>query len=35
LVGCVRLQQLEHDLRDRMRNYLAEQLAQIEPTTLR
>jgi hypothetical protein len=28
-----RLQQLEQDHRDRMRNYLTQQLAQIEPPT--
>jgi hypothetical protein len=28
-----RLAQLEADHRDRMRNYLTQQLAQIEPTT--
>ena len=28
-----RLQQLDHDHRDRMRDYLTQQLAQIEPTT--
>ncbi len=30
-----RLEQLEQDLRDRMRSYLTQQLAQIEPTTPR
>jgi len=30
-----RLQQVEQDLRDRMRSYLTEQLAQIELTTPR